>query len=384
MKSAPKSLSAHQSQRNWTGWKRNRRCGTGAQMVEEAAFSVETRVLIVRRWKDAGARNHSGNQGQAVRGIPGKAGRVCPEGALALGLTTQGHPDTSRAAEPPAPGLRRTQRSLPRLGSAARMAGWPTAHPGCPAACASALGTGRTLSRHPPPHPGPHARGKGNIVAPNPIDGLRAWACCLSCRSSTHPPGLPARPPGSQQCGAGAVACHLTGNYVSCWNRHRRPETPWSAGCIPAKVRRTSPCPSGSQEWRGGGATGVTNGTARGGGPPWQGAAEAVCWFCCRCTPPERAAGSARLSRPRHSAPVAGKQSAKQGSEGLSPCADNTFYKNSKCKSPYTVCDSICVKCSEEANLQTENASRDSACLGLEWRGTRGNGEMECSGIRPR
>lgn len=73
------------------------------------------------------------------------------------------------------------------------------------------------------------------------------------------------------------------------------------------------------------------------------------------------------VEAPPHCA-SSGKAECEAGS--LSLCADDTFYKNSKCKSPHTVCDSICVKCSEEANLQTENASRDSACLGLEWRGT--------------
>lgn len=46
--SYPRSPGAYQSQRNWTGWKRNRRCGTGAQTVEEAVFSVERKMSIIR------------------------------------------------------------------------------------------------------------------------------------------------------------------------------------------------------------------------------------------------------------------------------------------------------------------------------------------------
>lgn len=56
-----RSLSAYQSRRNWTGWKRNRRCGTGAQTVEEAVFSVERSVPIIRRWTDPSTSNHSEN-----------------------------------------------------------------------------------------------------------------------------------------------------------------------------------------------------------------------------------------------------------------------------------------------------------------------------------
>lgn len=38
----------YQLWKNWTGWKRNRRCGTGFQMAEEAVFSVEEEDPVIR------------------------------------------------------------------------------------------------------------------------------------------------------------------------------------------------------------------------------------------------------------------------------------------------------------------------------------------------